>query len=85
MWQECPVCKGRGEVLRDGFTNSVFQTCKVCKGARIISKLTGLPPDYEANKKIHEDEENKKYPKSVYYPFKEEDMIINKILNTPRQ
>lgn len=35
-YQCCPVCNGKGEVLADGFTNSVYQTCKVCAGAMII-------------------------------------------------
>ena len=86
MWQECPVCKGKGEVLRDGFTNSVFQTCKVCKGARIISKLTGLPPDYEANKKLHEINEKEFLDKRIKegkntYPLTVEQMIPVKNLD----
>lgn len=35
-YQCCPVCNGTGQTIADGFTSSVFQTCKVCNGAMII-------------------------------------------------
>lgn len=35
-WQKCPICDGYG-------TNSI-SICPTCKGERIISELTGLPP-----------------------------------------
>jgi len=35
-YQCCPLCIGTGQILADGFTSSVYQTCKVCNGARII-------------------------------------------------
>ena len=35
-YQCCPLCNGNGQTVSDGFTSSVYQTCKVCNGARII-------------------------------------------------
>ncbi len=35
-YQCCPLCNGNGQTVADGFTSSVYQTCKVCNGARII-------------------------------------------------
>ena len=35
-YQCCPLCKGNGQTVADGFTSSVYQTCKVCNGAMII-------------------------------------------------
>jgi hypothetical protein len=35
-YQCCPVCNGNGKTVADGFTSSVYQTCKVCLGAMII-------------------------------------------------
>lgn len=46
MWQKCPICDGEGRVTSNGFTSSVHQVCPVCKGAKIISELNGLPPNY---------------------------------------
>lgn len=39
MWQECPICKGIGQIL----TNN-YNKCNVCNGKKIISRLTGRPP-----------------------------------------
>ena len=36
-YQCCPLCNGNGQTVADGFTSNVYQTCKVCNGARIIS------------------------------------------------
>ena len=35
-YQKCPVCEGTCRTLVDGFTSSVYQTCKVCLGKMII-------------------------------------------------
>lgn len=40
MWQKCPICNGSG--LEPSF--QVPHGCGVCKGERILSELTGLPP-----------------------------------------
>ena len=45
MWQKCPICDGEGRVTSNGVSSSVHQMCPVCKGAKIISELTGLPPN----------------------------------------
>ena len=34
MWQRCPICEG----------HDLAYTCRVCKGKKIISVLTGKPP-----------------------------------------
>lgn len=39
MWQVCPICKGTGND-----PNVKHEQCTVCKGKKIISELTGLPP-----------------------------------------
>ena len=39
-YQKCPLCDGSGETIADGFINGVTQTCKVCKGERIIPMAT---------------------------------------------
>lgn len=44
MWQKCPICDGEGRVTSNGLSSSVHQVCSVCKGAKIISELNGLPP-----------------------------------------
>lgn len=35
-YQGCPICDGAGRVIADGFTSSVYQTCTVCSGHKII-------------------------------------------------
>lgn len=46
MWQKCPICDGEGKVTIKGLSISVHEECSVCKGAKIISELNGLPPNY---------------------------------------
>lgn len=43
-WQKCPLCKGSGVDPNPG-TYASIPICDVCKGAKIISELTGLPPN----------------------------------------
>ena len=45
MWQKCPICDGEGRVTSNGLSSSVHQVCSLCKGAKIISELNGLPPN----------------------------------------
>jgi hypothetical protein len=43
-WQKCPICNGTGD---DPFVLELPRStwpCPTCKGERIISELTGLPP-----------------------------------------
>jgi len=44
MFQECPICKGNGNITVSDSINYVNSTCPTCNGTRIISALTGLPP-----------------------------------------
>jgi prepilin-type processing-associated H-X9-DG protein len=39
MYQECPTCKGSGKTHQN-----IFNICHTCKGTKIISQITGLPP-----------------------------------------
>jgi hypothetical protein len=39
MWQKCPLCTTKIQVEHS------IQICTVCNGAKIISQLTGLPPN----------------------------------------
>jgi len=37
--QVCPICKGAGIIIADGFTSSVFQQCPKCNGERTIPMI----------------------------------------------
>ena len=53
-FQKCPICNGTGDnpfVLE--LPRSTWP-CPTCKGTRIISELTGLPPVVEENPNIFE-------------------------------
>ncbi len=51
-WQKCPICNGKGyetiaariENLENINKKDRHYTCKTCKGQKIISEITGLPP-----------------------------------------
>lgn len=43
-WQKCPSCEGKGFVPDEMLLISSSHPCTVCKGAKIISELTGEPP-----------------------------------------
>lgn len=44
-WQKCPICNGDGQVNNNFSTSSIYKICPLCDGKRIISELTGLPPN----------------------------------------
>jgi len=44
MWQKCPICNGSGQVETDGMSTNPYTLCPTCKGWRIISTITGRPP-----------------------------------------
>ena len=44
MWQKCPICNGTGSVWFP-LSNSTSNVCTTCNGHKIISELTGLPPN----------------------------------------
>jgi len=46
-YQCCPICNGSGYV--SGFGTATFSTCTVCRGAKIIDEVTGLPPAHVAS------------------------------------
>jgi hypothetical protein len=48
-WQKCPICNGSGNDPWIGeiplsICSYTKYLCPTCKGTRIISKLTGMPP-----------------------------------------
>jgi RecJ-like exonuclease len=43
MWQQCPICNGKG-YTDDSLSSTSSVVCTVCKGEKIINQLTGLPP-----------------------------------------
>lgn len=45
MWQTCPVCHGSGVDPNCRIANTAFPPCPTCNGKRIISLLSGLPPE----------------------------------------
>jgi hypothetical protein len=47
-YQKCPICEGIGMIPKPYATTTGFNSdvkCPTCKGARIISSMTGLPPE----------------------------------------
>lgn len=49
MFQLCPVCKGAG-VTPPSYpyvSSETMVECNTCKGKKIISQITGLPPAWE--------------------------------------
>ena len=45
-FQKCPICLGTG---LHPTTVTVSHLCPTCNGKRIISDITGLPPDFIDN------------------------------------
>lgn len=45
VWQKCPICVGSGTVPAGISITAVYDTCPTCRGLRIISNITGLPPE----------------------------------------
>lgn len=44
MWQKCPICEGTGFYSLP-LSATTTEKCSVCDGKKIISELTGLPPN----------------------------------------
>lgn len=42
-WQSCPHCNGTG-ISQNSGTYNTLPTCTVCNGKKIISTITGQPP-----------------------------------------
>ena len=49
MWQKCPQCQGSGLEPIIGIHSNI-PICTVCDGHKIISQLTGLPPQTRPTK-----------------------------------
>jgi hypothetical protein len=47
-WERCPICNGEGVIADIAYATTAInaKTCPTCKGTRIISSVTGLPPAY---------------------------------------
>lgn len=41
-WELCPKCKGNGDMRGQ---SQHYKICDLCNGKKIISSLTGLPPE----------------------------------------
>ena len=96
MFQKCPICNGNGSVNSTPPTPTK-STCPTCKGARIISAISGLPPGYvnkeqpEADQKILDFGivyENKPNPleelvRKTKVKTIKESPLINKLSNIP--
>ena len=53
MWQKCPICEGKGFIEDTNYNSgkcTLTSTCPTCEGHRIISKISGLPPESNNNK-----------------------------------
>lgn len=46
MYQKCPICNGIGRLDPRPGSSATSKQCDVCQGKKIISELTGLPPNY---------------------------------------
>lgn len=48
-WQLCPKCNGKGSIATgvvstEWVFSDTVETCDLCNGKKIISKVNGLPP-----------------------------------------
>ena len=68
-YQKCPICEGGGFILKPyELTNDFHVKCPTCKGARIISSMTGLPPERvvkEVEQREKEREKSKELDKII--------------------
>jgi len=58
-WQKCPICNGSGNDPWIGeiplsICSYTKHSCPTCKGTRIISQLTGMPPVIEEKHNLFE-------------------------------
>jgi hypothetical protein len=64
-YQKCPICDGSGMVPEPyAVTTSFHVKCPTCKGARIISSMTGLPPEMVV-KEVEEREKDEQFKKEL--------------------
>ena len=54
MWQKCPICLGTGIDNSIIIFNKVIK-CTTCDGKKIISTITGNPPNINEKRKKHDD------------------------------
>ena len=76
-YQKCPICEGIGCIPEPYTATTVFNSnvkCPTCKGARIISSMTGLPPERVVKeveeKEAKEREESKELAKIMLEAIK---------------
>lgn len=50
-FQLCPKCDGEGTIPTVGLSNSTMRMCPVCGGMKIISTVSGLPPNQRLGNK----------------------------------
>ena len=64
-YQKCPICDGSGMIPEPyAVTTSFHVKCPTCKGARIISSMTGLPPE-RVVKEVEEREKEREKSKEL--------------------
>jgi len=64
-YQKCPICDGSGMIPEPYTATTSFHVkCPACKGARIISSMTGLPPE-RVVKEVEEREKEREKSKEL--------------------
>jgi len=65
-YQKCPICEGSGMIPEPyAVTTSFHVKCPTCKGARIISSMTGLPPERVVKEVEEWEKEREKRQKTI--------------------
>lgn len=62
-FQRCPICNGEGKVFSNNLGTSLYTTCTVCNGQKIINESTGLPPSTQEERKQILDNDIKEFIK----------------------
>jgi hypothetical protein len=65
-YQKCPICDGSG-MIPEPYTviTSFHVKCPTCKGARIISSMTGLPPEWVVKEVEKREKEREKRQETI--------------------
>ena len=76
MWQLCPKCDGNGTIFPVGNSTTTTIECPVCKGAQLISTLTGFPRLMTSEERIDKLKINQVDIKGKYITFNREQGIL---------
>lgn len=72
-FQKCPICEGSGrthDAQVEGVPENFFE-CPTCRGMRIVSSLTGLPPEKAIPEVSYEKTEKDLVPDAPEYTEEE--------------